>query len=289
MSRLFDLVLGRPQDATKLAATKLPTAQDAGLHAGLHSGLLADRDFTAALMTAAQAAHRDRQFAMVEPLAFAEISAGKSKRVFNLTPLFRDYLQRPDTLNALQARYLAFVSETVALDKTHFTPAMIVPLVRQSNDFASADVDLTVCEPLIDDLMIVYAFDLPHSLSYMTGAQARALGLQPHALRSVAMTNLGRFIPKTTTTFTSGVAVITADGVNASSFLMSAAFWQQGPFATIASIIAIAPDRDLLLATDASDPTAIRAMETIARQASAVATAPLSLKALTVKPSLLRS
>ena len=76
--------------------------------------------------------------------------------------------------------------------------SLIVPRIKHIN-FAAAvreriknEDDMPVTEPLVADLLVTYAFDLPDSFQMVRRRDVTELGLPPEQLRAIAIANLKR-------------------------------------------------------------------------------------------------
>jgi len=74
--------------------------------------------------------------------------------------------------------------------------SLIVPRIKHTNflvalrDIVKKEDDMPVTEPLVADLLITYAFDLPETFQMVCARDAQRLGLSPEQLRGAAVTNL---------------------------------------------------------------------------------------------------
>lgn len=77
-------------------------------------------------------------------------------------------------------------------------PALIVPRIKHSNflDILRGKIknedSLPATEPLVADLLITYAFDLPETFQMVRLMDVRQMGLTPGQLRATAIANLKR-------------------------------------------------------------------------------------------------
>ena len=75
-------------------------------------------------------------------------------------------------------------------------PSLIVPRIKHTNflailrDKIKNEDSLPATEPLVADLLVTYAFDLPESFQMVRVADVRQMGLSPEQLRATAIANL---------------------------------------------------------------------------------------------------
>jgi uncharacterized protein YtpQ (UPF0354 family) len=75
-------------------------------------------------------------------------------------------------------------------------PSLIVPRIKHANflvalrDIVKKEDDMPVTEPLVADLLVTYAFDLPEAFQMVCARDVQRLGLSPEQLRNIAVTNL---------------------------------------------------------------------------------------------------
>lgn len=76
------------------------------------------------------------------------------------------------------------------------TAAQIVPRIKHKNFLAAVastgmpEGDKPYTEPLVGDLLVTYAFDLPETFQMVRSADVAELGLTPQQLRETAVANL---------------------------------------------------------------------------------------------------
>src|SRR5690349_18132885 len=74
--------------------------------------------------------------------------------------------------------------------------SLIVPRIKHANfllalrDIVEKEDDMPATGPLVADLLVTYAFDLPEAFQMVCARDVRRLGLSPEQLRSVAVANL---------------------------------------------------------------------------------------------------
>jgi uncharacterized protein YtpQ (UPF0354 family) len=106
---------------------------------------------------------------------------------------------------------------------------------------------MPVTEPLVADLLVTYAFDLPGMFQMVTYDAMKVLGIAPKEFRQLALTNLKRQLPKI------GIAteeplrrIVTGENLEA-CVLLATRFWNDVAGQTEGDVVAVVPSRDLIL------------------------------------------
>jgi uncharacterized protein YtpQ (UPF0354 family) len=83
------------------------------------------------------------------------------------------------------------------LDSLARSPSNIVPIIKSSADAADLgqatwleDVPLPIHRPLVENLLVMYAFDLPERFAFLNQQEASNLNLSPLELHDLAINNL---------------------------------------------------------------------------------------------------
>jgi uncharacterized protein YtpQ (UPF0354 family) len=150
---------------------------------------------------------------------------------------------------------------------------MIVPVVKRAE--APSD-DAIVLSPeyrflddeLVDELFILYAFDLPGHFRYVNGHDCRTLGLDPARLRSLAVRNLTQRRGKPEVLRPHGPAIMfRLDGDLEASLLLVDHFWP--PFARDipGELVVAVPSRDVLAVSGTGIPGGVETLRYAARRA----------------------
>jgi uncharacterized protein YtpQ (UPF0354 family) len=105
-------------------------------------------------------------------------------------------------------------------------------------------------EPLVADLVIVYAFDRPSSISYASRSQIEQLQIAAAELRPLAVANLSTHLPAQLGTQGDGrSSILLAGGSYESSVLLLDGVWEQLAASVAGDIVACVPARDICLFT----------------------------------------
>ncbi len=115
------------------------------------------------------------------------------------------------------------------------------------------DDQLPFTQPLVADLLVTYAFDLPGA----SGAALAELGISPEETRSVAVENLRRVLPQIGTADVENVhRIVTGENLEACT-LLAGPFWDQVATKMPGEIVVAVPSRDIVLFCSSQSPEGI--------------------------------
>jgi hypothetical protein len=244
--------------------------------------LLSEREFASRLLTRIVEIHPTVPIAVTGDLSFTLNPGHEREYRIDLTQHYSLYLMEPERLDVLADLHTATISEAMTLAEVEPTIDLVVPLVWSQADVKAAGDDI-VCEPLTNQLTIVYAFNLPLKPRPLTMAALQKLGFDRDALKARAIENAALHMPAANVDVDDGVALITCSAVSPSSLLLVSDFWRQGPLADIASIAVILPDRDHVVAFDQDNQKAILDAGQIATELMSQAKHPMSKDVILIK------
>lgn len=121
-----------------------------------------------------------------------------------------------------------------------------------------------VSEKLVADLNVLYAIDSQDSIAYLTETNRVALRLELPALRSLALANLKRLVPKVSRQGQGPVFMMVADGNYESSLLLAEKFWDDQTTEVPGEIVAAVPSRDVLMFTGSASTEGLRELRVAA-------------------------
>lgn len=126
-----------------------------------------------------------------------------------------------------------------------------------------------VTEPLVGDLVISYAFDLPQTFQMVTPSHLKRLAIKPGELRAIATANLKRQLPQIGTTEKPPVRrVVTGNDLEA-CVLLASSWWNDRAAETPGEIVASVPNRDTLLYCSSRSAAGLRALRKFTDEAYA--------------------
>jgi len=132
----------------------------------------------------------------------------------------------------------------------------IVPRIKHTNMLAFVreqgipEQEWPVTEPLVADLLISYAFDLPHAFQMITSSDLKRLNLTPEDLRRLAVKNLRRQVREIKTEGQgSPVLMLTAGQDLTACLLLLDEVWEDLAGQLPGETVVAAPSRGIILVT----------------------------------------
>lgn len=154
------------------------------------------------------------------------------------------------------------------------TSADIVPVIRdrpwlemlRADARASGvdDIDL-VADDLNDELVVVYAFDLPSSIRFVGESELESFEVMRADLRDLAIKNLYRLVPTIGSQEFGGVLLLTAGGIYESSLLLLDYLWTDFLPIDGSAVVAV-PNRDVLLVAGENEEAGVERLREFARR-----------------------
>jgi uncharacterized protein YtpQ (UPF0354 family) len=148
----------------------------------------------------------------------------------------------------------------------------IVPRIKHTQFLASLremDVpadQMPVTEPLVGDLLVTYAFDLPGAFQMVSSTDLERLSISPGEIRCIAIANLKRQIPEIGIAEESPLRrIVTGNDLEACT-LLADTFWSDMTAEVPGEIVAAVPSRDVLLFCGSQATDGIRAMRELAEE-----------------------
>lgn len=179
---------------------------------------------------------------------------GKESTAF-LDNAYTQYLQDPkevrEVLDIYVKSFLESKTKSDAIDRTRIVPIIKdrawLEEIRESVKHRNGEtLAANVFEDYNQNLVIVYAEDTPNNINYFSSEAFEKLGISKDQLRSLAVENLKRLIPKPQIQFGPLASMITAGGDYEASLLLFGDLWAGIPDVAGDIVVAI-PSRDLLL------------------------------------------
>jgi uncharacterized protein YtpQ (UPF0354 family) len=126
-----------------------------------------------------------------------------------------------------------------------------------------------VTEPLVGDLVISYAFDLPQMFQMVTPYHLKRLAIKPGELRAIAIANLKHQLPEIGMTKKPHVMrVVTGNDLEA-CVLLADSWWNKRAAETPGEIVASVPNRNTLLYCSSKSAEGLRALRKFTDEAYA--------------------
>ncbi len=174
-------------------------------------------------------------------------------RNIQLNNAYNEYKLDPQRFDDLVATFSAIFSQPskeAGLDRTR-----IIPVIKDRQWLdelhntlkAKGVAQQHLAERFNDELVIVYAQDDPNRMRYLTTQED--FGLSREELRSLAIANLKRVLPKIEKGRVGDVALMSAGGNYEASLLLIDDIWSSGQIQVNGDIVVAIPTRDTLLVT----------------------------------------
>jgi uncharacterized protein YtpQ (UPF0354 family) len=175
-------------------------------------------------------------------------------RNIHLNNAYNEYKLDPQRFDDLVATFSAIFSQSASkqagLDRTR-----IIPVIKDRQWLdelhntlkAKGVAQQHLADRFNDELVIVYAQDDPNRMRYLTTQED--FGLSREELRSLAIANLKRVLPKIEMGRVGDVALMSAGGNYEASLLLIDDIWSSGQIQVNGNIVVAIPTRDALLVT----------------------------------------
>ena len=236
--------------------------------------LLDSRAYTEAVAKALASALPNRTVTVTGEL---ELNVRRSEGVQTvwLGNSYGDYQRDPAQFNAIVGVYVGALTEPPDREAVAAMPdrAGIVPVVKDRqwiNDNVKAlrdrgvNVDF-VYDELNDDLVVVYAEDGGTRVRYLMSNED--LGVDREGLRSLAVANLERLLPKIEMSVHEyGFAWFSAGGDYEASLLLFDSIWNGGQIVMDGDIVVAVPAKDVLLVTGSRNERGLAAVRQLAAE-----------------------
>jgi uncharacterized protein YtpQ (UPF0354 family) len=126
---------------------------------------------------------------------------------------------------------------------------------------------LPVTQPLIADLLITYAFDLPHVFQMFTERDRQRLALSIDELRDKAIENLRKQLPPPTQKGQPPIIMLTVGNNLEACLLLIDELWEKFSKTVPGKLVVSVPTRDMILLTSSQSEAGLRVIREIAAEA----------------------
>lgn len=151
--------------------------------------------------------------------------------------------------------------------------SQIVPRIKHTNflvtlrQMVKNEDDMPATEPLVADLLITYAFDLPERFQMVSGRDVKRLGLSPEELRATAVTNLKQRLGNIGRAGEPPLMkLVVGDNLEACVLLMDD-FWESLAGKIPPEIVVGVPTRDILLVSSSHSAMGIKLLRDAVKDA----------------------
>ncbi len=236
------------------------------------SDLLSPDAFTAHYVKVIEAQYPDIKVTIKEPLAISIAYPDGGTMNSFLDNAYIEYQKDPDNIDTVIVAYASGLDQTRELESAEFTLAEVMPVIKDINYIeqvgemlkeADADNGL-VYEPLNEELFVVYVFDTPTSIRFMTQSDLVELGVEQSSLREAALTNLQNVLQHVQLEGDpASLSMLVADGMYEASMLLFDGIWSKQQFPVKGDIVVYVPARDVVLITGSEDMVGLATIQEI--------------------------
>jgi len=126
--------------------------------------------------------------------------------------------------------------------------------------------DLPYTEPLVADLLVAYAFDLPGMFQMASRSAIAQLGIRPEETRGIAIDNLKRQLPEIGHAEHGPVnQIVTGENLEACT-LLATTYWDAMAEETEGEIVLAVPSRDVVLFCSSKSNEGIKALREVSAE-----------------------
>ena len=236
------------------------------------SDLLSPDAFTAHYVKVIEAQYPDIKVTIKEPLAISIAYPDGGTMNSFLDNAYIEYQQDPDNIDSVIVAYASGLDQTRELESAEFTLAEVMPVIKDisyieqvGEMLKEADADNSlVYEPLNEELFVVYVFDTPTSIRFMTQSDLVELGVEQSSLREAALTNLQNVLQHVQLEGDpASLSMLVADGMYEASMLLFDGIWSKQQFPVKGDIVVYVPARDVVLITGSKDIVSLATIQEI--------------------------
>jgi len=142
----------------------------------------------------------------------------------------------------------------------------VVPIIKdrewvEQATVQASDNDSVYHEPLVGDILVVYAEDGENQLAYLTKSEADGFELSAEQLRKTALKNLHTRLPETKLHGDSPPYMVTAGGTFEASLLLMSNLWDQLEEVADGRLVVAVPSRDVLMFAGENSKDALKEMK----------------------------
>ncbi len=172
-----------------------------------------------------------------------------------------DYKNKPEEIDSLLVTYVESLTLSKDFEKERFGKERIFPVIKDrlyikqvEEMFKKSGKKGLVYEKINDVLYVLYAFDTPKSIRFITEDDLSDVGVRKSDLRQLSKSNLKKSIPNLKLEGDpSALSMLVADGTYEASFILYDGIWTKEQFPVKGNIVVYIPTRDLVLITGSED------------------------------------
>ena len=168
------------------------------------------------------------------------------------------YQSNPDSLQQIMASYITSLRSAFAQADTA-SAGNILPVIKPKSFLnASANMGGPAVSPGVhemynDELVILYAMDLPNNVRGLSESDLTDLGIARESLFEISINNLVNLIPTFQVKGGNGLFMVMAGGTYESSLILHPDTIHEDNFKVNGELVIAIPNRDVLLVTGSND------------------------------------
>lgn len=227
----------------------------------------------------------DATVVVQEPLGIQFRTSDGTQIVVNLYNAYREYLANPEAVDAIVTNWASNAVE-IAAGEQPLSIDKILPVIKnqkwlelQAGRFppsSPGDLRTLYSEPLIANLVLVYAADSDRRVQYYREEDIKALHLSPGALRAKSLDNLRLKLPALTITDMQSWKGVEIDQVYETSLFLMDDVWTDPRFRVDGDPIVGIPARGYLIFTGSKDSTGVAQVRRVAKEIASTNSYPLT-------------
>ncbi len=184
---------------------------------------------------------------------------------------YANYQSTPEDIDNILKTYAEVPSLTKELGGQQFGAESIFPIIKDKifieqteKLFEGSGKKGLVYEKLNDALYVLYVFDTPKAIRFMTEDDLVDGGVDKSELRALAKSNLKKAIPNIHLEGNpSELSMLLADGTYEASFILFDVLWTKEQFPVKGEIVVYIPSRDVVFITGSEDKTNLAKIRSI--------------------------
>lgn len=191
--------------------------------------------------------------------------------IFYLDNAYKSYLMEPDSLGKVLQQYIApsalLYGEKKKMDLTTIVP--IIKPVDYIKELNKGDKPIEMATKSYNDqLVIVYAEDLPEGFKYLTKKDFDSIGISADSLHELAIANFYKQVPNLEKYSKDGRYMLGAGGNYEASLILLPTMWMDDCPVDGDYVVAI-PNRDLIFITGSNNKAGIDTLRKYATESYA--------------------
>jgi len=214
------------------------------------------------------------QFEIISKLEIKFETSNGKEHISYLDNAYIDYKTDPSNIDNILDLYANSLVESLNMNEKSYGKERIFPVIKDHAYIEQVGALLKkknnndkfpfLYEKLNDVLYVLYAFDTPKSIKFLTDDDIVELGVSSNELRNLSKANLKKSIPSIQIDGDpTRISILVADGTYEASFLLFDNLWTKKQFPVQGEIVVYVPSRDLVLITGSKDLESLAKVQNI--------------------------